>query len=153
MTKYAAGYSVAGVNAANTVLANLKAAAGDRILLLQINIQIETAPANPPIFSLERMNAVGTGGITLAPNGPFDPSDGAATGTLEVAWVTTRPTRLATPVNLIRSMLPITLGSQLIFDFSNRPIVIPLSGGLLLTNLNASGATLGQFGGNFVWDE
>lgn len=150
--KYAGGFSVAGVNTANTPYVNLKAG-GDRTQLLQLNIQIETAPSTAPIFSLERMNAVGTGAITLAANGPFDNVDSAALTTIEVLWATLRPTRLGTPVNLIRSMLPVTIGGQLIFDFTNRPIIIPASGGLMLVNLNASGATLGQFGGNFIWDE
>ncbi len=153
MAIYSAGFSVSGVNTTATVLANLKAAASDRFKLLQINIQIEVAPTTAPIFSLERMNAVGTGAITTAASGPYDPSDAAATAMLETAWATARPTRLATPVNMIRSMLPVTLGGQLIFDFTNRPIFSLVSGGLMLVNLNASGATLGTIGGNVIWDE
>lgn len=153
MTIYAASFSVAGVNAANTVLANLKAGAADRLKLLQVLLSIETAPSTPPVFQLERMNAVGTGAITSTAGAAFDSGEGAAVGVLETAWATTRPTRLATPLGFGRIQLPVTQASAFVFDFTNRPLVAALSGGLMLVMTTASGATVGQIGGTFIWDE
>lgn len=145
--------SVAGVNAANTILANLKAAAANRIRLIEVAAWVEIASTTPLALQLERMNAVGTGAITSTAAAPADPGDSAGAAVVETAWVTTRPTRLGTPLGLRRCQLAISIGSGWIWDFTNRPLVIPASGGLLLNQVPASGATLGQLGVSFVWDE
>lgn len=152
MTRYSATFSVAGVNTANSVLANLKAAATDRLQLLEFGVFIETALTTAPVLALQRMNAVGTGAITNVAGVPHDPADAAAGGVVETAWATTRPSLTANTI-LRRLQLPVTAGGGLIWDFTNRPIIVPLSGGLCFIDINASGATLGQFGGYFVWDE
>lgn len=150
---YQASFSLAGVNAANSVLANLKAAASDRAKLLEFGIGIVTAPTAAPEFSLERMNAVGTGAITTQAIEKSDSADGTASCTLEVAWATTRPTRLGTPAPFRRWQMPLTVGQEFVFDFTNSPLIVPLSGGIMLNLISASGATLGLFNGWFKWDE
>jgi hypothetical protein len=150
---YQSSFSVAGVNTANSILNNLKAAASDRAKLLEFAISIVTAPTTAPEFSLERMNAVGTGTITTQAIEKADSADGTASLTLEVGWATTRPTRLATPAPFRRFQLPLALGSAFVLDFTNSPLIIGLSGGIMLNQITASGATLGQYDGWWKWDE
>jgi hypothetical protein len=152
VARVSAGFSLAGVNTASTVLANLKAAASDMLTLVEVGFFIEVAPSTAPIPSLQRMNAVGTGGITSTAGVIHDPNQGAATGVLETAWVTTKPTLVANSI-LRRLQLAATVGNGLIWDFTNRPIIIPPGTGLCLVNIAASGAVLGQFGGWLTWDE
>lgn len=151
MARYSATFAVAGVNTANSVLANLKGGA-DRIALLEFGVFVETAPATAPILALQRMNAVGTGAITNVAGVAHDGADSPALAAVETAWATTRPTLLANTI-LRRLQIPVTVGGGIIWGFQNAPIIVPVSGGLCFININASGATLGQFGGYFVWDE
>jgi hypothetical protein len=152
VARVSAAFSLAGVNTASTVLANLKAAASDLVELLEVGFFIEVAPTTAPIPSLQRMNAAGTGAITSTAGVIHDPNQGAATAVLETAWATTKPTLVANSI-LRRLQLPLAVGNGVIWDFTNRPIRLPVSAGLCLVNIAASGATLGQFGGWFTWDE
>lgn len=152
MALYQATFSIAGVNAVDGVLFNLKAAASERATLREVGFFIQVASTNAPQYGLKRMNAVGTGAITNATALLCDAADGAAATNLETAWATTRPTvtggagRLAAVAN--------TIGNGVIFDFwGPKGIVIPVSGGLCGVMLNASGATLGTHSGYVVWEE
>lgn len=152
MARYSAEFGpIAGVNAVDAVLANLKAAATDRLYLRQLFVAIETAPTAAPAFGLKRMNAAGTGVITVATPFMHDAADGAATGGLETAWATARPT--VTGGSPRRGFVPLALGNGFLFDFRDAPLLVPLSGGLCVVNRVASGATLGAFGGYAEWDE
>ncbi len=151
MTKYSATFSGAGVNAANSVIANLKAGA-DRISVLEFGVIVEVAPSTAPILALQRMNAVGTGTITNVAGVAHDANDSAALGVLETAWTTTRPSLLANTI-FKRLQVPVTIGSGIVWGFWNSQVLLGVNGGLCFININASGATLGQFGGYFVWDE
>lgn len=152
MGRYSAEFgSIAGVNAVDAVLANLKAAASDRLFLRQAFFAIETAPSNAPAFGFKRMNAVGTGTITSAAGTAHDAGDGTASGVLETAWVTTRPT--VTGNSFRRGFVPLTIGNGFLFDFRDAPLVVALSAGLCFVNRIASGATLGAFSGYAEWDE
>lgn len=152
MAIYQATFSIAGVNAADAVLFNLKGAAtGPRAKLLEVGIFIEVAPTNAPQYGLKRMNAVGTGAITLATNALSDTAEAAGLTGLETAWATLRPT--VTGGAFRRGMVTSAIGNGVIFDFTNRPLFVPLSGGLCGVVLNASGATTGTHGGYVVWEE
>lgn len=151
MARYSATYSIAGVNAVDAVLANLKAGSADRIYLRQAFFGIEVAPTNAPAFGLKRMSAVGTGAITNASIFTHDTGDGTAAGNLETAWATTRPT--VTGGTARRGWVPLALGNGFLFDFRDSPLIVPVSSGLCLVNLIASGATVGTFGGFVEWDE
>jgi hypothetical protein len=152
MELYSAEFAgIAGVNAVDAVLANLKTAASDRAFIREIFIAIEGAPTNAPIFGIKRMNAVGTGAITTASAFAQDSNAGAPATTLEIAWATTRPT--VTGGSARRGAVPLAIGNGFLFDFTNRPLVVPVSAGICLVNRLASGATLGSFGGHIVWDE
>lgn len=151
MGRYSSTFSIAGVNAADAVLFNLKAAASDRLFLRQVFFGIEVAPTAAPAFGLKRMNVAGTGGTTNGTVFTHDAGDGANSGNLETAWVTARPT--ITGGSPRRGWVPLAIGNGFLFDFRDAPLVVPLSGGLCGVNLIASGATLGTFGGYVEWDE
>lgn len=151
MAIYRASFSIAGVNTADQVLFNLKTAASDRAILRAAGFFITTAPTNAPQYGFKRMNAVGTGTITTTAPMLSDIADGVASAVLETAWVTTRPTvtggygALASVANAI--------GNGIIFDFTNRGIVVPVSAGLCGVISNASGATVGAHNGWVEWEE
>lgn len=151
MGLYSAEFSIAGVNAADAVLANLKTAAGMRALIREIFVGIEVLPTAAPIFGLKRMNAVGTGAITNATVMQHDVADGAVQSALETAWATLRPT--VTGGSARRGAVPLALGNGFLFDFTNRPMIVPVSAGLCIVNRIASGATVGTFGGYVTWEE
>lgn len=151
MALYQSVFSIAGVNATSQVLANLKTAASDRAIIREVGVFIETAPTNAPQYGLQRMNAVGTGAITVASPLLSDTSDGAAATGLETAWATTRPT--VTGGVGRRALIPSAIGNGYVWDFTNRGLVVPVSAGLCLVIANASGATVGQHGGYVVWEE
>lgn len=145
-------FSIAGVNTVDGVLFNVKeAASGPRSEVLEVGFFIEVASTNAPQYGLKRMNAVGTGAITLATNALADPADSAGLTNLETAWATTRPT--VTGGSFRRGHVANTIGNGVIFDFTNRPLLIALSGGICGVMLNASGATTGTHGGYVVWRE
>lgn len=151
MAFYHATFSIAGVNAANQVLFNLKTAATDRAFVREIGIFTEVAPTNAPQYGMMRMLAVGTGAITTATNAISDPADPAAASLLETAWATTRPT--VTGGSFRRTMVPLAIGNGVVWDFTNRPLVVPISSGLCGVVINASGTTVGTHGGYVVWED
>lgn len=151
MAIYQATFSIAGVNAVNQVLANIKTAASDRAFVREIGVFVEVAPTNAPQYGIMRMNAAGTGAITVATPLYSDPSDGAPSAGLETAWATTRPT--VTGGAGRRALVPSTIGNGYVWDFTNRPLVVPVSSGLCVIIANASGTTVGQHGGYLVWEE
>lgn len=151
MALYSATWSIAGVNSTDQVLFNLKTTTTDRAYLREVGMFIETAPTNAPQYALKRMNADGTGGTTNATAALHDPADGAASILLGTAWVTLRPT--VTGGAFRRTSVPLAIGNGVIFDFTTRPIIVPVSAGLCGVILNASGATVGAHGGYVVWEE
>lgn len=153
MAVYQAGFSVVGVNTANSTYVNLKTSATQRARIREVGIFISSASTNAPDFVLSRMNAVGTGTITTATVAQADTGDAAAATTLETAWTTTRPT-LVTGAYFRRLLLPVTAGGGIVWVFpDDLALKVPVSAGIVLANINASGATTGTFTGYFVWEE
>lgn len=144
-------FSIAGVNSADAVLFNLKAGATMPLNILQIYFGIETAPTNAPIFGVKKRNAVGTGTITTATLMALDGLGATAVGVLETAWATARPT--VTGGSPLRGAVPLAIGNGFLFDFTNRPLVVPINTDLCGVMRNASGATLGVLGGHVIWEE
>lgn len=139
------------MNSTDQVLFNLKTTSTDRAYLREVGMFIEAAPSNAPQYALKRMNADGTGGTTNATAALHDIADGAASALLGTAWVTLRPT--VTGGAFRRTSVPLAIGNGVIFDFTTRPILVPVSAGLCGCILNASGATVGTHGGYVVWEE
>ena len=153
MARYSAGFSVAGVNTANTQTVNVaNTGTTQRLRIMTVAVGIAVAPTTAPSFYLSRATARGTQSATVAAL-PFDTGDAAAIGTLDTAW-TVAPT-FSTSAQLVRGGLATTAGGWWVWDFRDNPIVIPATAasGLVLANANASGATTGTFTGYVVWDE
>lgn len=152
MAVYSAGFSVAGVNTANSTLVNLKTASTDRAELLEVGVFLSVLPTTTPDLVIARMLAVGTGAITSTASVANDPADAAAATVVETAWATTRPTFTTTGPFARRGGIPLTLGNGIIWTFPV-PMKAAVSTGIVLANVAASGATLGNFTGWFVWNE
>jgi hypothetical protein len=151
MAIYQADFSIGGVNSTAQVLNCLKTTASDRAWIREIGVFIEVAPTNAPQYALARMNASGTGAITTSTVFKSDPADGANSVVLETAWATARPTVVAGSAR--RTMVPSVVGNGVVWDFTNRPLIVPVSAGVCVIILNASGATTGTHGGYVVWEE
>jgi len=152
MATYQVALNRAGVNAANAVLAELRAAGSDRAVLREVGISMAVLPTTAPRFVLARPNNVSAGGANNVPL-PSDPADGAAASSFILTGQTTVPTFAIAGPFLKVAGLPLTLGAGLIWTFPGEGLVVPLSGSLLLANLNASGATLGSFDIYAIWEE
>lgn len=149
MAIYQATFTIAGVNSANAVLFSLETAASDRAIIREVGFFIEVASTSAPQYGLMRRNAAGVTPVN-ATVGTSDPADGAASANLQTSWAT-RPT--VTGGAFRRAMVANTIGNGIIFDFSSRGIVVPVSAGLCGVMINASGATTGTHGGYVVWEE
>lgn len=150
-SRYNVGVSKAGVNAANTVMWQLRAPTR-RTRIFELGIFVETAPTTAPQFVLARATAGGTSststlGLALHPEAP------AATTTLDSAW-SSAPT-FATAGPFIRRMsLPVTAGSGIIWTWPDGLIITTTATtNLVIANAAASGATLGLFSTYADWDE
>jgi hypothetical protein len=152
MAQYSSGFSVSGVNAANTTLLNLKTAATDRARLVELAVFLAVLPTTTPDLVLARMLAAGTGTVTSTPNASNDPADPSASAVVETGWATTRPTFTTAGPFLRRGGIPLTLGNGLIWQPA-KDIIVPVSAGLVLANLASSGTVVGTFSGWITWDE
>lgn len=152
MPEYSVGLNRAGVNTANTVLAELRAASNARCFIREIGITMAVLPTTAPRFVLSRPNNSPAGGTNNTPN-PADPADGASLSSFFLTGQSTVPTFATSGPFLQVAGLPLTLGAGLIWEFGPTDLIVPLSGSLLLANLNASGATLGSFDFYFRWEE
>jgi hypothetical protein len=149
---YTVGLNKAGVNTANTVMWQLKTAAADRMHIRELGIFVNTAPTTAPLFALARSTALGTA-TTSVLGQAMDNGDPAATGLAESAW-SSAPTFATGGPFLRLAGLPVTAGSGLIWTFAyGECIVVPVSAGLCIANINASGATLGNFVFYVSWTE
>lgn len=150
---YVAGFSRAGINTANSPVANLtNTGTTDRLYVLEVAVGIAVAPTTAPAFYLSRATARGTQTATLAGQ-PLDPAEVAAVGTLDTTW-SVNPT-FSTTNFLTRGSLAVTAGGFLVWTFYDNPLVVAATAasGLTLANANASGATTGTFAGYFKWEE
>jgi hypothetical protein len=151
--RYSAGFSVSGVNTANTQVVNLtQTGTTQRVDVVQVIVGVASAPTNAPSFYLSRATARGTQTTTVAGNA-FDAADQTPTATLDTAW-SVAPT-FSTSAALGRAGLATTAGGYWVWDFRDYPITIDKTAGLglAIVNANAAGATVGTFTGSIVWEE
>jgi hypothetical protein len=140
----------AGVNTANTVMWQLKTAAGERARITEVGIFITVAPTTAPQFVLARSTGLGTSTTSIAGTA-LDPADGASTVTLDTVW-SAAPTFTTTGPFLRGMGLPVTAGSGIIWTFPD-PLIVAVSSGLCIANAVASGATLGSMTCYVNWQE
>lgn len=149
---YSVALNRAGVNTANTVLAELRASASARAILRQVKLTAAVLSTTAPRFVLARPSNSPAGGTNNTPL-PMDAADAAALSSFfTTGWTTTPTFATGGPWNEVGG-IPLTLGAGLIWTFPGQGLVIPINGSILLANLNASGATLGSTDVSFIWEE
>lgn len=153
MSVYAAAFSRAGINTADSIYANLWNTGTPRMKVLEVAVGIAVAPTTAPILYLVRTTARGTQTATLA-GLPLDPADAAAAGTVDSTW-SVNPTKAGaiTASGIVAGGLAVTAGGYLVWQFYDEPLVLASGAGLCIANVNASGATTGTFTGHFKWRE
>jgi hypothetical protein len=149
MARVSSGFSLTGVNTAASVLGNIKATASKPMRVYEIGLFYTVLSTNPYDIGLARMNAVGTGTITSAAGVAHETAD-TPVGVVETGWTTARPS--ITAGYFRRFTIPLVLGQGIIFPFG-QGLFIPVSGGLCLQGINASGTTAGTIEGYAEWDE
>lgn len=149
---YGVALNRAGVNTANTVLAELRTAATARAILRQLKITMAVLPTTAPRLVLARASNTPTSGTNNVPL-PFDAADAAALSSFFTTGWGTVPTFATGGPWLDVAGLPLTLGAGFVWTYPGQGLVVPVSGSLLLANLNASGATLGSFDISAIWEE
>lgn len=151
MARFSAGGTRAGTNTAGTNYWGLipgTATAPARIR--EIGIGVAVAPANAPAFYISRQTAAGTYSTTLA----GQPSDGTATTTSQYNFQTYSANGTFSATNFLRyGALAATAGGLLVWTFYDEPLIVSPTGGIVITNANATAATLGTFVAYAVWDE
>ena len=143
----------AGVNTANTVYFQLRAAATQRLRLREMIWTITTAPTTAPLLLVSRSTAVGTSSTTVL-GVPADTGVAAGTGTLDSAW-SAAPTFTTAGPHLLALQLATTVGGVFYWASGDHAsdIVIPVSGGLCFAWQTASGGTLGAHSLSLAWDQ
>jgi hypothetical protein len=141
MARYSATHVKVGVNTANTIMWQMRAASTQRLWVLEIALAVVAAPTTGPSWRLNRPTAVGTSTATVTPQ-PEDPDVVASTGLLDTTW-SANPTLGGTDLRTYAT--PNSIGSGIVWTWSDQPLVIPKSGGIALVNANATGGTVGSF--------
>lgn len=154
MSMYGAGATMAGINTANSLVADLHpTGTTTRLKIFQIICGIAVAPTNAPLFYLVRTTAAGTVTTTIAGQ-PLDPADPASVATLNtvnsVAPTFTAANKIAV------GALAVTAGGAWVWTFpDDAPLTIAATTatGVAVINANAAGATLGTFAASMLWRE
>jgi len=150
MARFEVSNSKAGINAANSAMWQLKAAASSRCRIFEIALSVATAPTTAPSWRLCRSTALGTSTTTVAAE-EQDPGGGAPTALLDTVW-SVQPTLAA--IAMRRYATPITAGSGIVWTWpDHRPFIVPLSTGIVIVNDIAAGASLGLFNCAIVFEE
>lgn len=135
MARYSLASRTSNVTTGNACW-ELRSSSTDRLYVREIGITLAAATATT--LGLGRPAAIGvtpTSPVTVL---PMDTGDPAGTGTVALAWGTgpTIPTQF-----LRRIGLPATIGAGIIWTFSDRGLVVPVSSSLILWNLSATGVS------------
>lgn len=150
MARFEVSNNKAGVNTANTIMWQFKTAASSRARIFEIALSVSTAPTNGPSWRLVRAATLGTSTATIAAE-EQDPGGGAATAVLDTTWSAV-PTLAA--VNLRQYATPATVGSGIVWTWpDHRPLIVPLSSGMVIVNSTATGTGLGAFNVAIVFEE
>jgi hypothetical protein len=150
MPRYSVTHNKAGVNTANTIMWQLRAASTDMVEIVELGVSVRTAPTTGPVWRLNRGTALGTSSATVTPQVESPPTAAAATSRLDTTW-SANPTLAAE--DLRRYATPNAIGSGIVWTWYDKPLPLLVSTGLAIVNGNAAGATLGSFDVYIVLDE
>ena len=145
MARYAAGFTTTAT-AAGAAIVDLRTAAGERAYVREIGLFLNAATASS--IGVYRPSTLGTASTSVVAV-PVDPADAAATASVGTAW-SVAPA-ISTNVPLRKAALPAAIGNGIIWQFSERGLVIPVSSSLLLWNYGAAANSV--INGYFEWDE
>lgn len=134
MARYSTGINTTATST-GTGRVQIRAGSSDRVLIREIMLTIGAATAST--FGLYRSATLGTASTSVVAV-PQDGADGAAGAVIETAW-SAAPT-ISTNVPLRRLTVPATIGAGFIWQFYDQPLIIPLSGGVILWALSATAA-------------
>lgn len=136
---------------ANVIMWQFKTAAGSRARIFEIALSIAVAPnTSGPSWRLTRSATLGTSTATVTPE-EQDPGGGAATVVLDTTW-SANPTLSAN--DLRKYATPTAIGSGIVWTWpDHRPLIVPVSSGLLITNASNPGTTAGTYNCTFVFEE
>lgn len=144
----------AGINAANSAMWELRAAATLRPRIIEVGIFVSVLPTAAPNFVIARSTALGVTPTNIV-GLPDDPGEPAPTAGFAAAWGTA-PTFSTTGPWARSALLPLTIGAGVIWTFP-QGLILPVGTGatsaIVIANLNASGATLGSFQMYMAWEE
>lgn len=150
MARFEVANAKAGANAANTPMWQLKTAAGSRARIFEILLSVNTAPTTGPSWRLNRSATLGTSNATATPE-EQDPGGGSSTLVLDTGW-SANPTFSTN--DLRRYATPSTIGSGIVWTWpDHRPLILPVSSGLVIINGNATGTGTGNFSCTVVFEE
>ena len=145
MARYAAGFTTTATATA-AAIADLRTAAGERVYVREIGLFLNAATASA--IGLYRPSTLGTASTSVTAV-PVDPADAAATASVGTAW-SVAPA-VSTNVPLRKAQLPAAVGNGIIWQFSDRGLVVPVSSSLLLWNFG--GTTNSVINGYIEWEE
>jgi hypothetical protein len=150
MPRFEVSNSKASIASANVAMWQLKCAATSRCRVFEISLSIATAPPTAPSWRLCRSTALGTSSATQAAE-EQDPGGPAATTVLDTTW-SVQPTLSAVPMR--RYATPLTAGSGIVWTWpDHRPLIVPLSTGIVVVNDISAGGTTGLFVCSMVFEE
>jgi hypothetical protein len=145
MARYATGFTTTAT-AAGAAIADLRTAAGERAYVREIGLFISAATASQ--IGLYRPSTLGTASTSVT-GVPVDPADAAATASIGTAW-SVAPA-VSTNVPIRKAMIPAAIGNGIIWTFSDRGLVVPVSSSLLLWNYGAGANSV--LNGYIEWEE
>ena len=145
MARYSCGFTTTAT-AAGAAIADLKTTAAERAYVREIGLFLNAATASS--IGLYRPSTVGTQSTTVAGQ-PVDAADAAATALLGTAW--SGAPAVSTNVPLRKAALPAAIGNGIIWTFSDRGLVIPVSSSLLIWNWGAGANSV--LNGYIEWEE
>lgn len=151
MARFEVSNVKAGVNTANTIMWQLRTAAGSRARVFEIGLSVASGPPSTgPSWRLVRATAVGTSTATATAD-EQDPGGGAPTALLDTTW-SANPTLAANDMRKYATTN--TLGSGIVWTWpDHRPLIVPVSSGVTIVNALAAGAVLGSFNIYCVFEE
>jgi len=150
VARFEVAHTKAGIAVANSPMWQIKTAATSRCRVFEIALSIVSAPNPAPSWRLVRAATVGTSSATVTPE-EQDPGGGAPTVVLDTTW-SSAPTLSTNPLRLYAT--PVTAGSGIVWTWpDHRPLIIPISSGIVIVNNISEATTPGSFNCSVVFEE
>ncbi len=150
MARYTVTHRKAGVNTANTIMWQCRAASTNMVEIVELGLSVAVAPTTGPSWRLNRTTALGTSTATVTPQIESPPTAVAALALLDTTW-SSNPTLAGTDMRQYAT--PNAIGSGIVWTWYDKPLPLLVSTGIALVNGNATGTTVGSFDIYLIFDE